>query len=187
MAETAVGLFEDASIAEAVVGSLRAHGFPSNGIRVVAAPHGTMNGLNGSGSKGTGSKDSGDFITLFSKDQRAMGVPESDSSAYLSAIHRGNALVYATGTRDQAAEAITIMDEFAAIEIEAVAGSGPIGTGVGGLRPDGKAPVTGSSDLGTINPEGRLPESQVTIGEHEHSYTTHASRAKKEGARVFSW
>jgi hypothetical protein len=182
MAETAVGLFEDASIAEAVVDSLRAHGFPSNGIRVVAAPHGTMNGSNRTGSNG-----SDDFITLFSKDQRGIGVPESDSSAYLSALRKGNALVYATGTHQQAAEAVTIMDEFAAIEIEAVAGSGPMGAGVGGLRPDGKAPVAGSSDLGTINPEGRLPESQVTIGEHEHSYTTHASRAKKEGARVFSW
>ena len=178
MAETAVGLFEDASIAEAVVDSLRAHGFPSNGIRVVAAPHGTMNGSNGK--NGTD-----DFITLFSKDQRAIGVPESDSSSYLSALRRGNALVYATGTHQQTAEAVTIMDEFAAIEIEAMAGSGVAGSS--SLRVNGKAPVTGTSDLGTINPERKLPESQVTIGEHEHSYTTHASRAKKEGARVFSW
>jgi hypothetical protein len=185
MAETAVGLFEDASIAEAVVGSLRAHGFPSNGIRVVAAPDGTMHGLNGSNK--AGSNGDGEFITLFSKDQRAMGVPETFSSSYLNALGRGNALVYATGTRDQAAEAVTIMDEFAAIEIEETAGSGPTGSASGGLRPNGKASVTGSGDLGTINPEGRLPESQVTIGEHEHSYTTHASRAKKEGARVFSW
>jgi hypothetical protein len=182
MAETAVGLFEDASIAEAVVDSLRAHGFPSNGIRVVAAPHGTVNGSNGAGSNG-----SDDFVTLFSKDQRAIGVPETDSTAYISALRRGNALVYATGTRQQAAEAVTIMDEFAAIEIEAIAGSGSSSPRSGGFRSDGKAPVIGSSDLGTINPEGRLPESQVTIGEHEHSYTTHASRAKKEGARVFSW
>jgi hypothetical protein len=187
MAETAVGLFEDASIAEAVVDSLRAHGFPSNGIRVVAAPHGTMNGSNGAGSNGSKSDGAGDFITLFSKDQRAIGVPEAASSAYLSALRQGNALVYATGTRQQATEAVTIMDEFAAIEIEAIAGSAPSGARSGGFRSDGKTPVTGSSDLGTINPEGRLPESQVTIGEHEHSYTTHASRAKKEGARVFSW
>jgi hypothetical protein len=67
------------------------------------------------------------------------------------------------------------MNEFAAIEIDAVAGTGK------------DAPVTGTSDLGTINPESRLPESKVTIGEHEHSYTTHSSRSKTEGARVFAW
>jgi hypothetical protein len=41
MSQTAVGLFEDASVAETVVGSLRAHGFPSGGIRVVSAPKST--------------------------------------------------------------------------------------------------------------------------------------------------
>jgi hypothetical protein len=171
MSQTTVGLFENASAAEAVVGSLRAHGFPSSGIRIVSAPKGT-------------SIDSsvGDFGPGFSKDLRAIGVGEHESGAYLSAVQRGHFLVYATGSVQQTDEAVRVMDEFAALEIEEFAGVG-VGTAAGGKNGiDLK-----TTDMGTINPESRLPESQVTIGAHETSYTSHASRAKKEGARVFSW
>jgi hypothetical protein len=41
MAETAVGLFEDAGTAEAVVDALRANGIPSRGIRILAKPVGS--------------------------------------------------------------------------------------------------------------------------------------------------
>ena len=161
MQETAVGLFDNAGIADAVVDSLRAHGIPPNGIRVITAP----NGMAGNG-----------FGTGFTKDLKTMGVSEYEAKAYLEGLGRGNVLVYTTGNRQQAAEALTIMNEFAALEIDAFAMAG-----------QSKSSVTGKGDLGTINPESRLPESQVTIGEHEHKYTSHASRSKNEGARVFSW
>ena len=167
MSQTAVGLFEDAGVAEAVVGSLRAHGFPSGGIRVVSAPKGA-------------SIDSSDFGLGFSKDLRAMGVSEYESGAYFSAVQRGRVLVYATGTAQQTDEAVGIMDEFGALEIEELAS---VGAGVG----KAKGTAVKTTDMGTVNPESRLPESQVTIGAHEKSYTSHSSRAKKEGARVFSW
>jgi hypothetical protein len=172
MSQTAVGLFEDASVAEAVVGSLRAHGFPSSGIRMVSVPKGaSANGLN-------------DFGPDFAKDMRdlrAMGISEYEMGAYLSAVRRGSVLVYATGSAAKADEAVTIMNEYGALEVDELAG---VGVGAASRPASGAAKIT---DMGTINPESRLPESQVTIGAHEKSYTSHSSRVKKEGARVFSW
>lgn len=165
MQETAVGLFDSAGIADAVVDSLRAHGIPRNGIRVITAPNGNA---------GDG------FGTGFTKDMKTMGVSEFEVNAYIEGLGRGNVLVYATGNRQQASEALTIMNEFAALEIDAFVSDGPTKsarTGKGGL----------TTDMGTIDPEPRLPESTVTIGQHEHKYTSHASRSKTEGARVFSW
>jgi hypothetical protein len=89
-------------------------------------------------------------------------------------------MVFASGSRQQASEALTIMNEFGALELDAFAGPE-----TGHLA--GKAEVTGTGDLGTVNPEPKLPESNVTIGEHEHTYTSHASRSKSEGARIFTW
>jgi hypothetical protein len=166
MQETAVGLFDNAGVADSVVDSLRAHGIPSNGIRVISSTNGTKSDGFGAG---------------FATELSAMGVSEYEKEAYLAGLRRGNVLVFATGSRQQAAEALTIMNEFAALEIDAFATAGVGKTGAG------KAAVTGTGDLGTINPEPKLPESPVTIGEHEHSYTSHASRSKTEGARVFTW
>jgi hypothetical protein len=173
MSQTAVGLFEDASVAETVVGSLRAHGFPSGGIRVVSAPKSTSfdNSVD-------------DFGPGFSKDLRAMGVSEYESGAYLTAVQRGRVLVYATGSAQQTDEAVGIMDEFGALEIEELAG---VGAGVTKGKSAASNGAVKTTDMGTVNPESKLPESQVTVGAHEKSYTSHGSRAKKEGARVFSW
>jgi hypothetical protein len=173
MSQTAVGLFKDASVAEAVVGSLRAHGFPSGGIRVVSAPK-----------SASIDNSADDFGPGFSKDLRGLGVSEYESGAYLSAVQRGRVLVYATGSAQQTDEAIGIMDEFGAVEIEELASVGIVGGNGKGTAINGTIKTT---DMGTVNPESKLPESQVTIGAHEKSYTSHSSRAKKEGARVFSW
>ncbi|HTJ30005.1 MAG TPA: hypothetical protein VL346_05875 [Acidobacteriaceae bacterium] len=162
MQETAVGLFDNANIADAVVDSLRAHGVPSNGIRVLTAP-----------------KDrAGDgFGTGFQREMQTMGISDRESRAYLSGLTGGSAMVFVTGNRQQTSEALTIMNEFGALELDAFAN-----------RDSGnKAVVTGAGELGTVNPEPKLPESTVTIGEHEHKYTTHASRSKTEGARIFTW
>jgi hypothetical protein len=159
MQETAVGLFDNAIIADAVVDSLRAHGIPSNGIRVIT----TTNGRTSDG-----------FVPGFKKEMKTMGASDQEAQAYLTAMGSGNVLVFATGNKLQASEALRIMNEFAALEIDAFAG-------------ERKAPLTGKGALGSIHPESRLPESTVTIGEHEHTYTSHASRSKNEGARVFTW
>jgi hypothetical protein len=162
MSETAIGLFEDSILADAVADALRAHGFPSSGIRIVAAQSG----------------DNGNYSASANQDLRTMKVAEYESNAYVAGLGRGNALVYATGTRSQADEAVGIMNQYGAIEIEEFATAGVQSLSSSSVE---------KSNLGTVNPESRLPESQVTIGAHEKSYTTHSSRSKTEGARVFSW
>jgi hypothetical protein len=168
MADTAVGLFENAGVAEAVVDSLRAHGFSSSGIRIVSASA-AVSSSSAAGDASFASKAAGEL--------RSMGASEYESNAYVARLHRGNVLVYVTGTRQQADEAAGIMNEFSALELEEFATAGS------------KVSTLGAShaDMGTINPEPLLPESQVTIGEHETTYTSHTSRAKTEGARIFTW
>jgi hypothetical protein len=165
MTETAVGLFAHAGAADAVVEALNGIGIPSGNIRVVSAPK------DGSGNS--------EFPTSFSSEFRGMGASEDASGAYLAGLHRGNVLVYATGTKQEADKAADVMNQYSAIEVEEFAGAG-----VGASRSTGAVHTT---DMGTINPEPRLPESNVTIGAHEKSYTSHASRTKTEGAKVFSW
>ena len=169
MQETAVGIFSNAGVADAVVDSLRAHGIPSQDIRVITAP---------SGMAGDG------FGNGFIQDMKAMGVSEFESKVYLEGLGRGSVMVFASGSRMQASEALTVMNEFGAMELDAFAGPNP---SMGTKQSYGDAPITGNGDLGTINPEPKLPESNVTIGEHEHTYTSHASRSKTEGARIFTW
>jgi len=169
MKETAVGLFADSGVANAAASALRENGIKSENIRVVSA----------TGSSGTNGATGDEFSSSFSKEIRTMGVSERESDAYLGGLRKGNVLVYATGTREEAAKAVDVMNEFSAIEIEEFAAA------AAGAPRGGEALHT--TDMGTINPESRLPESQVTIGAHEKSYTSHASRKKTEGARVFSW
>ena len=177
MSETAVGLFEDAVVAEAVVDSLRAHGFPSSSIRVVAAPGTASVASLGSETGINTGFNNGNFATGVTKDLRAMGATEYESNAYLAGLHRGNVLVYATGSKSQANQAVAVMNQYSALEIEEFATAGVSAS---------SAPVE-KTDLGTINPESRLPESNLTVGAHEKSYTSHSSRSKSEGARVFAW
>ena len=87
MSETAVGLFEDAVVAEAVVDSLRAHGFPSSGIRVVAAPTSASVASLGSETGINTGFNGGNFATSVAKDLWAMGVGEYESNAYLAGGH----------------------------------------------------------------------------------------------------
>ena len=172
MSETAIELFEDAVVAEAVVDSLRAHGFPSSGIRVVAAPNSASASSLGSETGINSGFNGGNFATRVAKDLRAIGATEYESNAYLAGLRRGNVLVYATGSRSQADQAVTVMNGYSALEIEEFA--------TAGARVE-------KTDFGTINPESRLPESNLTVGAHEKSYTSHSSRSKAEGARVFAW
>ena len=168
MADTAVGLFQDAGLAEAVVDALRGHGFSSSDIRTVSASAAASN---------SSADSDGSFASKAARELHSMGASEYESNAYVARLHRGNVLVYVTGTRQQADEAAGIMNEFSALELEEFAAAGKtIST-----------PGVSQTDLGSINPEPRLPASQVTIGAHETSYTSHSSRSKTEGARVFSW
>jgi len=126
MADTAVGLFRDTAVADAVVGALRADDFPLTGIRTVGKP-------------AVATVDSPistpalDFAVALKRDLRSMGASEYECEAYLDGLQHGNVLVFASGSRDQADAAIDVMNEFNALEIEEFASAIPTlpGTRVG--------------------------------------------------------
>ena len=113
MQETAVGLFGNTGVADTVVDSLRAHGIPSRAIRVRTAPNGMA--ANGFGSE-------------FRREMKAMGIADHEAEAYLDGLERGHVLIQVTGSRQQAAETLKIMNEFAALEIDAFANAAVSGT-----------------------------------------------------------
>lgn len=153
MAETAVGLFEHSGTADAVVDALHVNGLPSNGIRVVSKPAGAA-------VNSTTSTPSIDFAAGLARDLNALGANKYEIDAYVAGVQRGNVLVFVTGSRAQAENAMTIMNAYDPVEIEEFAGAVPAATGT--LQ--GEAPA--------ISPVS----SKIT-----------SSREKSEGARVFSW
>jgi hypothetical protein len=152
MADTAVGLFEDALVADAVVDALRAHGFPSKGIQVLGKPESLP-------VDSATSTPAVDFAARLIRDLRSMGVTESESEAYVAGVHRGNVLVLASGSREQADAATNIMNQFTALNVEEFAVAAPALAGV-----------------------------QVgEVGAHDISSKEDRQRAKTVGARIFSW
>jgi hypothetical protein len=118
MAETAVGLFEDANVAESVADALGAHGIASQGIRILARPTSfPMEGLT--------STPAVDFAVALARDLRSMGATDQECAVYVEGVKRGNVIVFGTGTREQAEAAITLMNQYAAIEVEEYAGAVP--------------------------------------------------------------
>jgi hypothetical protein len=95
-----------------------------------------------------------------------MGAVDSEIDAYIAAVQRGRALVFATGTLAQADAATAVMNEFGPIEVEEFAGA------------------VASSSAKTIN------EAAASVGEMDTqniSLKEDRIRAKTEGARLFSW
>jgi hypothetical protein len=123
MAETAVGLFEDAGTADSVVDALRANGIPSNGIRILTKPI-------GSSVESATSTPSVDFAAALTQDLRSLGATESECDAYMAGVRRGNVLVFATGSSAQAETAISVMNAYEPIEIEEFATAAPALPGV---------------------------------------------------------
>lgn len=100
-----------------------------------------------------------DFAAALSQDLLAMGASEPECQAYLDGLRLGNVLVFATGSVAEAETAIAVMDAYDPIEIEEFAGSAPALPGI---------------HFGNA-------------GAHDISSKIDRSRAKSEGARVFSW
>ena len=177
MADTAVGLFINASEADAVVDALLAGGIPFDGIRILKEPKGGS--IEGSVSAGSVPTPH-DFVGSIDRDLRSMGAKDAESDAYLNGVRRGHTLVFASGTPDQALAALEMMNEYGALEVEDL-----VGVGVSASGPDAveageekviKAPASVSDDPNV-----------VSINADEKSYTSKSSRVKSEGARVFSW
>jgi hypothetical protein len=123
MAATAVGLFADSGVADAVVDALRAHGLPSKGIRTLAQP------IDFPVSSST-STPATNFTAELARDLRSMGAEDDVCNAYIAGVKDGNVLVFATGSLEQADAATAIMNQYTALEIEEYAGSAPTLPGV---------------------------------------------------------
>lgn len=172
MSETAVGLFEHASAAQEVVEALRQKGFPASGIRVVSAPSGVS-------AHSTGQDASSDFSTTVTRAFKGMGASDHEASAYLSRLHAGNALVYATGTTAQVQEATDVMNDFYAIEIDEFAGSA-VGAGASGKQT--VIPAENTPGVAEPSAEGSATRSDPnTTAKIEHH------RKRTEGAKIFAW
>jgi hypothetical protein len=117
MAATAVGLFADASVAEAVVDALRAHGMPMKGIRIVTGPGGNSDGSGEFDAMARVQLDP-DFAKALLKELRAMGASETESLAYVEGVHEGNALVFMTASLHQADAASAIMNQYTPYDLE---------------------------------------------------------------------
>jgi hypothetical protein len=152
MPDSAVGLFEDASVAEAVTDALRAHGFPAKGIQVVAQPVNLP-------VDGATSTPGTDFTAALRRDLRSMGASDYESEAYAAGVRRGHVLVFATGSREQADTAAGIMSEYTTVEVEEFAAAAPAMPGI----------------------------HRGETGPHDLSSKNDRIRAKKDGARLFTW
>ena len=101
-----------------------------------------------------------DFAASLARDLRAMGATEEECKIYLDGVQRGNVLVFASGTRAQADTAVGVMNAYDSIEIEEFAGAAS------------SLPSVHASEAGTHEAIGLKSE---------------PSRARSEGARIFSW
>ena len=153
MAETALGLFEDINTANSVVEALRGNGIPASGIRIVSSQATGLPVDSATSTPGT------DLAVALGRDLRSMGASNYESEAYVKGIQNGNALVFATGTTEQARAAIEVMNDHFALDIEEFSGSVPELTPV----------VAGA--VGGPNTTERIEK----------------SRNRTEGAKVFSW
>ncbi len=174
MTETAVGLFEHAGAAQEVVEALRQKGFPATGIRVVSAPSGVS-------AHSTGEDASSDFNMTVTRAFKGIGASDQEASAYLSRLHAGNALVYATGTTEQARVATEVMNDFYAIEIDEFEGAG---VGAGSRTGDSHAVVSADSTPGVAEPSS---EGSATRSDPNTTAKIEHHRKRTEGARVFAW
>jgi hypothetical protein len=174
MTETAVGLFDQVGHAQEVVEALRRKGFPATGIRVVSASSGVSD-------NNTISNTPSDFSASVSRDFKGMGANEHEAALYLSRLHGGNALVFATGDSAQVGMATDVMNDFSAIEIEEFAGAA---VGAPSRRASSGTVVSAERTPGVAEPSSEAtatrndPNATAKIEHHRH---------RTEGARIFAW
>src|ERR1019366_7476916 len=74
-----------------------------------------------------------DFQVRLERELTAMGATVGEANAYGEGVRRGGVLVFASGSEEEAARAVWIMNRLGAMKVEELADSAPIT----GLRPDG--------------------------------------------------
>jgi hypothetical protein len=124
---------------------LEAGGFAHNQVRVLREPLGMQ-------LADASSTPHADFKVALGRDLVAMGATIAEANAYASGIGSGGVLVFATGTDEQADQALATMNRHGAAQVEELAGTEPaeIGMTAGAFAP---APDN-SSQTGRIRQPG---------------------------------
>jgi hypothetical protein len=170
MAETAVGLFESKSAADAVIAALDARGIPPEGLRLIVEPE-WLPVVSAASAPHT------EFEGVLLRDLLAMGISEDQAESYMVALRHGYVLVLATGTNAQANDALAIMNAGDAFDVEEFEEREAVLTGVESNNPTNYLMHTeGSNDAGTHDTVAHTAGARVG-----------QERKRAEGARVFSW
>lgn len=123
MTHTAVGLFNNSSLAEEVVNELKAVGIAASDVRVLAEPrymHVT----------GVLSTPEIDFCAELVRDLRAMGATEEEAQTYVQGIRAGGVLVFATGSLEQVEKSAEVMNRHQGTKVEELTGAEAVLHGV---------------------------------------------------------
>jgi hypothetical protein len=116
MSKTAVGLFQNRSVADQVVQDLNAGALPRNEIRIL----GELREMSVNGAMSTPRLD---FEVGLNRELRAIGATSDEANAYVQGVRRGGVLVFATGSNAQVDKAAEIMNRHEAIEVDELVGS----------------------------------------------------------------
>ena len=115
MSKTAVGLFQNPSVADQVVQDLDASAFPRNDIRILGEPR----EMSVDGAMSTPRLD---FEVGLNRELKAIGASNEEANAYVQGVRRGGVLVFATGSNARVDRAAEIMNRHDAIEVDELAG-----------------------------------------------------------------
>jgi len=119
MTQTAVGLFENCTMAQETVEALKAEGFAANDLRILIEPRYMP-------VTGVLSTPDTDFCAALRRDLRAMGATDEEAQAYVQGVRHGGALVFANGTADELQGCVDVMNRNHASNVEELATSDSI-------------------------------------------------------------
>jgi hypothetical protein len=152
MSKTAVGLFQNSALAEVVARDLVTSGFPKNEVRTLREPVDM-------GGAGLMSSPHTDFEVGLERELTAIGATVREANAYARGTRRGGAIVFATGSATEVADATELMNNSGALEVEELIGEEPW-------------PIVIEQDIPSV-PDGPQQAGRI--------------RESGSGARVFVW
>lgn len=118
MSKTAVGLFRDSDLAEAVARDLVDRGFPKSEVRTMSEPVDMP-------VAGPMSTPRLDFEVGLERELTAVGATVREANAYARGMRRGGSLVFATGSEREVENAAELMNSSGALEVEELVGEEP--------------------------------------------------------------
>jgi hypothetical protein len=115
MSKTAVGLFQNPSVADQVVQDLDASAFPRNEVRILGEPRDMS-------CDGVMSTPRTDFEVGLNRELKAIGASSEVANAYVQGVRRGGVFVFATGSNARVDTAAEIMNRHDAMEVDELVG-----------------------------------------------------------------